>query len=416
MRGRADCIRDESGLIGNPGAVILSALPSGATLARILSLTTEFPPFRGGIGAVALGLARGAAGLGHDVTVLAPDFRSDNAAEDAALPFAVRRFHGKSISVVSTDGVIGHTRRVYRTIRELSPDIVHAIDPASQMALAMLARLRLIGRHFSTVHGTELLRYRRELYLRLWMAGAFRRATAVCAVSHAVRDRLIDPFRCDPARVFVSHPGIAEEWRAAPRSDRAAIRTAWDAGDDDVVLLTLARRVPEKGHLEVIEALARLPAGTRRRIAYVVAGSGPEPFAARLVEAADRSAVRLHLSGRVSDEQAIALMDAADAFVMLSRETATRLEGLGLAYIEAAARSLPSLARDTGGVRDAVLDGETGIVLPASAGAGETAAAIERLASDAALRSRMGAAAARFGAAFTHERHAREVYDRFLAA
>jgi len=404
-------------LIRASGRVILN-VPTvlERNLARILTLTTEFPPFRGGIGAVALGLARGAAGLGHEVTVLAPDFRRDNAATDAALPFEVRRFAGKSISVVSTDGIIAHTRRVHRMIRETSADVVHAVDPASQMALAMLARLRLIDRHFSTVHGTELLRYRREMFARLWMVGALRRATAVCAVSHAVRDRLLDTFRCDPARVFVSYPGIAEDWMRPGASERDAVRAGLDAEEGDVVLLTLARRVVEKGHLEVVDALSRLPEALRRRIVYVVAGSGPDAYAETLSRAAARVNVRLRLAGHVSDEDAIALMDGADLFVMLSHETATRIEGLGLAYIEAAARSLPSLARDTGGVRDAVLDGETGILLPADADAGRTAAAIERLASDASLRARLGAAALRLGRAFTHERHAREVYDQFLAA
>jgi glycosyltransferase involved in cell wall biosynthesis len=378
-------------------------------------LTTEFPPFRGGIGAVALGLARGATGLGHDVTVFAPDFGTENAAEDAALPFAVRRFAGKSVSVVSTDGIIGYTRRVHRVIRETSADVVHAIDPASQMALAMLARLRLIGRHFSTVHGTELLRYRRELFPRLWMDGALRRATAVCAVSNPIRERLLDTFRCDPARVFVAHPGIEDEWLRTGPSDRTAVRSGVGAMEGDVVLITLARRVPEKGHLEVIAALARLPDVVRRHVLYVIAGTGPEPYAGQIVDAARGARVRIHVAGSVSDTEAIALMDGADVFVMLSRATATRVEGLGLAYIEAAARSLPSLARDTGGVRDAVVPDETGVLLPAAAGAERTATAIERLVTDAPLRERLGTAAFRFSAAFTHERHARTVYDRFLA-
>lgn len=385
-------------------------------MARILSLTTEFPPFRGGIGAVALGLARGAAGLGHEVVVLAPDFGRDNRAADAALPFAVHRFPGRSVSMVSTDGIMRHTRRVHRAIRELAPDVVHAIDPPSQMALAMLARLHLIRRHFHTVHGTELQRGRDELFPRLWIGGGLRRATAICAVSSAVRDRLLETSRCDPARVFVSHPGIADEWHVTPPGDRAAVRARWHIAADDVVLLTLARRVPEKGHLDVIAAVGRLPASARDRIAYVVAGTGPAGYAQALVEAARRAGVRAHLAGEVSDEGAIALMDAADAFVMLSRETPTRMEGLGLAYIEAAARGVPSLARATGGVREAVREGETGIVLPASAGVEETAAAIERLAFDDALRAQLAAGAVRFGRRFTNERHAREVYERFLGA
>jgi glycosyltransferase involved in cell wall biosynthesis len=358
----------------------------------------------------------GAAAIGHEVHVLAPDYHRGSIPEDGALPFVVERFHGDFCSVVSTDGIVRHTVRVHRAVRRFRADIVHAVDPPSQMALAMLARLGLVRRHFLTVHGTELLRYRREPFPRLWMWGAMRRATAVCAVSDAVRQLLVDSFPTRPDTVFASHPGIADCWFEAPPADRARVREAWGVSGDDVVMLTLARRVPEKGHLDVIDALALLPIETRSRIAYVVAGTGPSAYAQDLVRAAGRAAVRLHLPGALTDEQAIEAADAADLFVLLSRETPRRLEGLGLAFLEAAARSLPALARDTGGVREAVRHGESGILLPASATAADAAAQMRRLACEPELRSRLGAAAARYAAAFTLHRHAGEVYDRFLAA
>jgi phosphatidylinositol alpha-1,6-mannosyltransferase len=393
-------------------ARILSGEPG---LARILALTFEFPPARGGIGAVAHGLATGAAGLGHDVHVLAPDYGRDHAPEDGKLPFTVRRFPGSFCSILSTDGIIRHTERVRRAITAGRPDVIHAIDPPSQMALAMLARLRLVRRHFFTIHGTELLRFRREAFPRLWMRGAMRRATAISAVSRAVRDMLLASFPADPDTTFVAWPGIADWWFRTPGSDRRSTRESWGIRPDDVVLLTLARRVREKGHLDVIEALARLALETRRRVVYVIAGGGRAEYGQEIERAAVRGEVRTVLLGELADSDAVAAMDAADAFIMLSRETSRRLEGLGLAFVEAGARVIPSVARDTGGVRDAVLEGETGLLLPAASGADDTAAALERLITDPGLRARLGAGAARHAAAFTLERHAREVYERFLA-
>jgi glycosyltransferase involved in cell wall biosynthesis len=123
-------------------------------MARILLLTYEFFPFRGGIATVAAGLAEGAVTNGHDVHVLAPDYGADRTAEDAARPFAVHRFAGDFCSMLSVDKLTRFARLVRQTVRRLGPDLVHGVDPQSHMALTLLARLNLARDFGVTVHGT----------------------------------------------------------------------------------------------------------------------------------------------------------------------------------------------------------------------------------------------------------------------
>jgi glycosyltransferase involved in cell wall biosynthesis len=281
------------------------------------------------------------------------------------------------------------------------------------MALAALSRFRLLGVHFFTAYGTELLRYRRETFPRLWMHNAFARVTAVAAISAYVRDLLLRHFPVRAERVFVSHPGIADHWFTTPGAEVSAVRARWGLAPDDFVVLTVARRVRDKGHEGVIAGLAELPAALRRRCVYVVAGDGPEDYARALASQAESRGVRILLLGSVPDRVLVEACDAADLFVMLSRETPRRLEGLGLTYIEAGARGLPSLACRTGGVPEAVRDGETGIVLPGAAGAAQVAESLKVLVEDRELRARMGQRAREFAAGFTWKRHASEVYARF---
>jgi phosphatidylinositol alpha-1,6-mannosyltransferase len=70
------------------------------------------------------------------------------------------------------------------------------------------------------------------------------------------------------------------------------------------------------------------------------------------------------------------------------------VEGFGISFVEAGASGTPSVAGDSGGVRSAVRDGETGIVVPPD-DVSALAAAIRRLLADTALRERMGLAARR---------------------
>lgn len=379
---------------------------------RILLLTYEFAPFRGGIGRVAEGLAEGAVACGLEPVVLAPDYDADQTAADATRSYPVQRFRGAFCSIVSPRRVLRFAALCRRAIRDTSPDLVHGVDPPAQMALTALSRVGLGARYVLTVHGTEILRYAAEPLPRLWMRNGFARADALCAVSHHVRDRLHAEFDVPRERSFVAHPGIAPIWHDTPAGDRAAIRAGLGVDDDAFVVLTIARVVREKGQDRVITGLARAPAQLRQRCVYVVAGTGPDAYAAELDEAARAVGVRLVRTGALPDAGMVGLCEAADVFAMLSRHTPKRLEGLGLTYLEAGARGLPSVACDTGGVAEAVLDDRTGVLLPPLATADQVADAVTRLAGDDALRHRLGAQARAHAAAFTYERHARDVYTR----
>ncbi len=392
-------------------------------MARILLLTHEFEPFRGGIAAVADGLAAGATAAGHESVVVAPDYGSPQAKADAVRTYTVRRFAGHTCSMLSMDKLTRFTAHCAAEIRHIRPDLVHAVDPPAQMALAILARVRRSNPFVFTVHGTELLRYRDELFPRLWMGRGLGRVHSIHSVSEAVYrilHTLLEPLRTRRRaqsgwpHTFVEPPGIRRIWLDRPAANRTDVRARWNVAPDDLVLLTLSRRVPDKGHEDVIAAITLLPDALRRRIVYVIAGAGPDPYARRLEVAAMNGGIRVVLAGPIPDEDAIAACDGADLHVMLSQQNRTRLEGFGIAYIEAGARGLASLARDTGGVAEAVLDGETGRVLPAPAAATEIAAAVAALLNDAPVRTRMGVAARSRAQSFCWELRAAAVYDAFL--
>ncbi|MCI0432433.1 MAG: glycosyltransferase family 4 protein [Gemmatimonadetes bacterium] len=385
-------------------------------MTRVLILTHEFAPFRGGIATLADGLAAGTAAIGLEPIVFAPDYGGVHTRQDGARVYRVIRFAGSTCSMLSIDGLVRLAARIRGIIVRERPDRVHAADPQSHMALTALARVGLAPEHTCTVHGTELLRYRSESIPRLWMAGTLPRTSRVAAVSQAVADLALRNHFVDARRLVVAHPGVTNEWRDAPAADRAATRAAWAVAADDIVLFTLGRLVPAKGHLDVIHALGTVHAKLRDRTAYVVAGEGSAEYVAELERAALDARIRLVLLGPISDTKAIAACDAADVFVMLSRQTGTRLEGFGIAYIEAGARNVPSVARATGGVQEAVRDGETGLILSAGAGPADIASALQRMIEDAELRRRLGRAARAHAASFDWTGHARTVFAGPAAA
>jgi glycosyltransferase involved in cell wall biosynthesis len=152
------------------------------------------------------------------------------------------------------------------------------------------------------------------------------------------------------------------------------------------LLLASARLVsPDKGVEHLLTTLGKLPA----RIALLVAGEGPAWAWLRAKCEQEGLAERVCFAGRLSSGQLEALYPRCEVVAFPS----TWDEPFGLVGIEAMAHQRPVAAFDVGGVREWLVDGDTGLLAPR----GDTdrlAAAILRLFEDRALRLRLGRAGA----------------------
>jgi glycosyltransferase involved in cell wall biosynthesis len=170
---------------------------------------------------------------------------------------------------------------------------------------------------------------------------------------------------------------------AAPPDARRSVRAAWGAGPDDVVVLVPGALERRKGHAVLLAAAERLPAGSDLR--FVFAGAGSEEAALR--RRAGQLGVAVVFAGFQKDIGAC--LAAADVVAMPSLQ-----EGLGVAALEAMAAGLPVVASRVGGLGEAVVDGETG-VLVAPGDPVALARALAELARDPGRRARLGAAGRR---------------------
>jgi glycosyltransferase involved in cell wall biosynthesis len=202
-----------------------------------------------------------------------------------------------------------------------------------------------------------------------------RRAANVLVVGSAARESVIARgANAEDVRIFANTIDV-NEW-----SERAARLREQGASSDEVVVLSVARLVPEKG----LETLLRSVAATGdKRIKLVVAGGGPA--ARHLEELARVLDVSLTASGDVSQDELAALYATADIFALLSLH-----ETWGVVVNEAAASGLPLvLSERVGAAHDLVREGENGFVVPAD-DVEAVAAALERFATDQELRRSAG--------------------------
>jgi phosphatidylinositol alpha-1,6-mannosyltransferase len=156
-------------------------------------------------------------------------------------------------------------------------------------------------------------------------------------------------------------------------------------------MLTVARLVAHKGQDVAIRALALLPADVH----YLIVGSGPDEPRLRSLAAQVGVADRVTIAGALDDADVAEAYATASVYVGLSRRDGdVSVEGFGISFVEAGASGTPSVAGDSGGVRAAVRDGETGIVV-APTDPIAAATAIGALLANEARRAAMGAAARR---------------------
>jgi phosphatidylinositol alpha-1,6-mannosyltransferase len=184
-------------------------------------------------------------------------------------------------------------------------------------------------------------------------------------------------------------PGVdADVFR--PGTGGAAIRERLGLYGRPVVVC-VSRLVPRKGQDTLLKAwpavLAASPEAT-----LLLAGGGP--YRGKLERLAATLGIqdRVVFAGSVPQAELPAYFDAGDVFAMpcRTRRAGLDVEGLGIVYLEASATGLPVVVGDSGGAPDAVLDGETGYVVPGGDPA-SVARRITSLLADPAEAKAMGA-------------------------
>jgi glycosyltransferase involved in cell wall biosynthesis len=266
------------------------------------------------------------------------------------------------------------------------PDLVHAHMPISGLLARAAAKIAGVPRVAYTCHGFLFNQpgpwWRQRLSLTLERA-AGRITDIYLTVSE---EEAADARRLGihPRATAVLNGRDPSIFRPDPAA-RAALRAAFAARDDDCVVVAVSRMVRHKGYPELLEAMRATPANC---VLWVVGerlatdhGEDLEPHFARAAAALGRRLVRLGYRHDVPR-----VLAAGDVFCLPSH-----FEGLPMSAIEAMLTGLPVVSTDIGGPREMVVPGETGLLVPPMQAA-PLAAALTRLANDAALRARLGEA------------------------
>ena len=157
---------------------------------------------------------------------------------------------------------------------------------------------------------------------------------------------------------------------------------------DRKVLITVGGLKPRKGQDLVIRALAILKKH-RNDFHYCIIGKGGFEEYLRNIVHEENLESNVTFLGELDGDRLVKYFQLCDIYVHTPRLIDWNFEGFGIVYLEASACGKPIVATNSGGIRNAVIDGKTGIIVPEN-DIDRIAQAIEKLLDDQSLRSNLG--------------------------
>ena len=361
-------------------------------MTRVLLVTNDFPPRRGGIQSYLHELVGQLVQSANDytLTVYAPKWKGCEEFDEQARATGYEVVRHPTTLMLPGPGVDDRMRRL---IVDHDIETVWFGAAAPLALLAPRARSAGAGRVIASTHGHEVG------WSMLPVArGALRRigdgTDAVTYISRYTRNRFASAFGPQAALEYVP-PGVDTDRFAPDPAARTEMRSRYGLGERPVIVC-LSRLVPRKGQDMLIRALPAI----RERVAgatLVIVGGGPH--LATLHRLAREAGVAEHVvfTGAVPAAELPAHHAMADVFAMPCRTRGAGLdvEGLGIVYLEASATGVPVVAGRSGGAPETVQDGVTGRVVN-GCDVDEIATAVGEILADPERAAQMGAAGRRW--------------------
>ena len=322
---------------------------------NILIPTADYPPIEGGIATVTLQLSRELAASGHAVTIIAPHFPGQEDF-DSNEPVSVVRFRGYGLGWLRLLPMLAATLP-----RAKNADAILGINIAYGGLIGLLAQ-RLFNTPYVTFgYAYEFLKFRGVPLLAALLRRAYKRSTLVVAISGFTRERLVE-FGVPDTLIETILPGAPQTNPLSPEQ-LEEVKRAYKLNGHRIVL-AVGRMIPRKGHATLVRAMPRI-LESHPETMLVCAGRGPcldeTSDLARALGVADH----VLLPGYLPDDHVAALYQACDVFALPTGQDARgQVEGFGLVFAEAQAHGKPVVAGRSGGVVDAIIDGETGLLVP----------------------------------------------------
>lgn len=368
-----------------------------AEIKKSLLLTLDFPPDLGGVAAYYQNVCQNLPPA--KILVLAPAQAGDSTF-DRRRQFAVIRHPLLTALARPARGkfkIFAKTAKRLKLLRlyfALKPILKnHRIELLQIGQILPLGTLALLLKKYQKLpfivysHGLDITLPQNSSRKKYLLKKIITGARNIIANSYFTKDELVK-LGADPKKVAAVHPGpnLSAEQAAEQKIEEIKNRLALK---NKKILITVGRLQSRKGHDLVLKALPQIIRSVPNLV-YLIIGQGPE------LKNLQTYAVNNGLSGQirfldsVSNAELGAYYQLADVFIMPARRLKNGdVEGFGIAYLEANLFGKPVIGGKSGGVPEAIINGQTGLLVNPT-DVGDIAQAAIKLLTDETLAHRLG--------------------------
>ena len=358
-----------------------------AVKSKILCLTSEYPPITGGISTQLYNLWNNFPKEKTVVLTSKPKSKDQNIGNNVTV---LRRRYPLGGSIVS---------RVWRTLAVVifalrqsclwDVKCIHCAQVLSS-GLAGLLLNKIKGVPYVVyIYSADILEFSKNIVTRYLINKILQKSKAIIANSLFTKSVIILRIKNVEDKIIISTP-VIDQTKFEAEITREEARTKLKLPIDGKILLTVARLSRRKGHDVMIQTVGDL-IKEGHDITYLIVGDGP--MLGELKELVQDRALTSHVKfcGKVPQEELQYYYKACDVFCMVPKymEKEGDSEGFGIVFLEAAICGIPVIAGASGGVKEAVLDGQTGLLV-APDDINEIKNAIMRLLNDEEFSRKLG--------------------------
>jgi len=317
---------------------------------HLLVLSFDYPPNDGGISRLTAGAVGAMTDLGVQTKVVTLSQQ---------MRLGIDRPPSEVIEIDRRKGIrdwqlFGAVRAHIEEFGSNAPILASVWNPEATLAtLAGAKRISILA------HGNEIMPYTSAVVKSKIRKMILERSRVVICNS-GYTENLVKSI-ASASRTAVVNPAV-DVHRFPIHVSKCEARRRLGLPLDARILLTVARLDATKGHETVLRTLASLPQDQRDNFYYVIAGKGPARDSLVSLTNELRLSAHVKFAGFVPDPVLAELFVASDLFVLTSVVDRERrsMEGYGMALTEAQAAGLPVIGTRSGGIPDAVREGEGG--------------------------------------------------------
>lgn len=266
--------------------------------------------------------------------------------------------------------------------------MIHHVLPIGYAARAALKRRKTPFLLFS--HGTDMIAGTKNAWKKNRVAGIAAKAEQVILNSESLKRRFLREFPQFESKALVLYPCPEAALKTPPPEDELNKLRAQYGLEGKKVLLSVSRLDEGKGFPHAVRLMSDILKNSPHLV-WFIAGDGPKRN--ELISLIQKKSLQnvVRYIGLVPHKDIKPFYYLADLFMLLTHPDEGREEGLGLVFLEAQAVGLPVVAGKSGGVEEAVVHGQTGLVYDVRTEGTKIIKAVSDLLNNDDARKQMGA-------------------------